>query len=294
MLKKIIQKIIIMPLTSLSYIYVGYEKLIRRMFPQLHGIARQVLIDLIDSDKNQVRHENTKFWLYTPNKICNFRHSTFSTKEPEMLEWIEEYGGEGAFYDIGANIGIYSLYYAKTQQGNVFSFEPSVFNLRQLAKNLSINKMDGRVTIISNPLTNKTGISSFTNGNTDEGGALSAFGVDYGHDGKPIDMDIKYSVVGFSLDDLLESGAIKEMPSIIKIDVDGIEHLILKGATKTLSISTLKSIFIEVNDDFEEQSAQVKTILESAGFKLKEKRHSEIFEGSAQFGSTYNQIWIRA
>ena len=93
MLKKIIQKFIIIPLTALSYIYVGYEKLIRRIFPQLHGIVRQVLIDLIDSDKNQVRHENTKFWLYTPNKICNFRHSTFSTKEPEMLEWIEEYGG---------------------------------------------------------------------------------------------------------------------------------------------------------------------------------------------------------
>ena len=45
----------------------------------------------------------------------------------------------GWFFDIGANIGIYSLYYAKCHRGNVYSFEPSVFNLRQLAKNVSSN-----------------------------------------------------------------------------------------------------------------------------------------------------------
>ena len=83
-------------------------------------------------------------------------------------------------------------------------------------------------------------------------------------------------------------------PSLIKIDVDGIEHLILKGASKTLRSKKLKSLFIEVYDDFEEQAHQVTTILESAGFALKEKRHSEIIDGSAQFGRTYNQIWVRA
>ena len=71
-----------------------------------------------------------------------------------MLEWIEQYGGNGAFYDIGANIGIYSLYYAKKfQNGNVYSFEPSVFNLRQLAKNISANALSDKITIINNPET---------------------------------------------------------------------------------------------------------------------------------------------
>ena len=55
----------------------------------------------------------------------------------------------------------------------------------------------------------------------------------------------------------------------------------------------LKSVFIEVNDDFEEQSHQVQTIMESAGFKLKEKRQSEMLDGNAQFGRTYNQIWLK-
>ena len=45
---------------------------------------------------------------------------TFETKEPETLKWIDEYGGDGAFYDIGANVGLYSLYFALTQSGSVF------------------------------------------------------------------------------------------------------------------------------------------------------------------------------
>jgi len=223
----------------------------------------------------------------------NLGIQSFSTKEPEILEWIEEFGG-GVFFDIGANIGIYSLFYAKATYGTVYSFEPSVFNLRQLAKNISVNKFSKRITIVSNPLSDRTGIATFINGTTEEGGALNAFGVDYGFDGEPIKDDITYSVLGFSLDDLFEKNLLPEAPSLIKIDVDGIEHLILKGASKTLKSKQLKSVFIEVNDDFKQQAHQVTAILESAGFELKEKRQSETTEKSATFGRTHNQIWIRA
>ena len=297
LIKQLIKFCIRAPGKVLASALFGYEKVVNMMFPQLTGSTRQDLIDVIDNDIRDVCHQNPnqeiRFKLYTPNKLCAYRHNTFSSKEPEMLEWIDEYGGEGTFYDIGANIGIYSLYYAKSKTGSVYSFEPSVFNLRQLAKNISINTMHDRITVVSNPLSNITGIATFTNGSTDEGGALSAFGVEYGHDGKPINSDIKYSVVGFSLDDLLKNGVISKAPSLIKIDVDGIEHLILSGAKNTLANDSLKSIFIEVNDDFEEQSVSVKRLLESAGFALKEKRQSDMIEGNPQFGRTYNQIWIR-
>ena len=118
---------------------------------------------------------------------------------------------------------------------------------------------------------------------------MSAFGVEYGYDGKPINSDINYCVLGFSLDDLFEKKILTELPSLMKIDVDGIEHLILKGASKTLKSSKLKSLFIEVNDDFAEQAHQVTTILKTAGFVLKEKRHSDIVQGSPDFGRTYNK-----
>ena len=78
---------------------------------------------------------------------------------------------------------------------------------------------------MTNPLADTTGIASFINGSADEGGALSAFKVDYGHDGKPMNSDIKYNMLGFSLDDLFKN-ILTETPSLIKIDKDGIEHLI--------------------------------------------------------------------
>jgi len=289
-LKNIIKNILLFPLNICFSAFRLYDTTLSNIFPKLKGLGRQQLINHIDRDVKLIKHGSASFKIYTPNRMCNYRHATFSIKEPEMLEWIEEYGG-GVFFDIGANIGIYSLYYTQAKQGNVYSFEPSVFNLRQLAKNISINQLSERITLVSNPLSESTGIAKFINGSADEGGALSAFGVKYGFDGEPIISDITYSVLGFSLDDMFEKSVLTEKPSLIKIDVDGIEHLILKGATKTLKSKELKSLYIEVNDDFKEQAHQVKNILESAGFALKEKRHSEMATG--RFERTYNQIWVR-
>ena len=221
------------------------------------------------------------------------RQKSFSTKEPETLEWIERYGGDGALYDIGANIGIYSIYYAKLKSGNVYSFEPSVFNLKQLAKNISVNALSERITIMPNPLSQKTGIAKFINSNNDEGGAQNAFGVEFGHDGKRIEKKFEYSLFGFSLDDLLKQGIIDEPPSLIKIDVDGIEHLILAGATKTLKQASCRSVLVEVNNDFLHQEEQVSQLLRDAGFSLFEKKHSEEVDNSTRFSGTYNQIWVK-
>ena len=140
MLKRAIKIALVFPLNVCHSVYKFYDTLLSNIFPQLKGVGRQQLINHIDSDIQLTKHGSASFKLYTPNHICNFRHRTFSTKEPEILEWIVEYGG-GVFFDIGANIGIYSLFYSQEKEGNVYSFEPSVFNLRQLAKNISINNL---------------------------------------------------------------------------------------------------------------------------------------------------------
>ena len=267
------------------------------IFPKnLNGYFREQINSKSDSfikttiHKN--RNEEIKFDIYTPNQICSMRHRTFSEKEPETLEWMDEFGGNGIFFDIGANIGIYSIYYALTNNGKVFSFEPSVFNLRQLAKNISINNLQNKISIIPNPLSDKTIFANFKNGNDREGGALSSFAVDYGFDGKKIDAEIEYNVMGFSLDELIEKGFLKEFPSLIKIDVDGIEHLILKGAKKTLKNATCKSISIEVNENFKVQSNEVSKILKECGFKFRSNKHSKM-SAKGEFSKTFNQVWVR-
>jgi FkbM family methyltransferase len=225
--------------------------------------------------------------------LCGFRANSFSTKEPETLAWIDEFGGAGPLFDVGANIGLYSLYYAATKSGTVYAFEPSVLNLGLLAKNIHANGFDKRIRIVSNPLTSHNQFADFSLSSVVEGGALSSFGVEYGHNGETLETIFSYQTLGFSLDYLLSAKLIEDPPQLIKIDVDGIEHLILSGAVDVLRSSSLKSLLIEVNDDFELQAKNVASLLTNSGFTLREKRHSEMI-ASGTFSTTFNQIWIKA
>ena len=85
---------------------------------------------------------------------------------------------------------------------------------------------------------------------------------------------------------------ITDYPNLIKIDVDGIEHLILAGAIETLKNPSCKTVLIEINDLFVEQAQSATKILLDCGFKLKEKRRSEII-GARKFAETFNQIWVK-
>lgn len=72
------------------------------------------------------------------------------------------------------------------------------------------------------------------------------------------------------------------------MDVDGIEHIILKGGKNVLK--NVKEILVEINEDFTEQLDNSRSILERAGFVLKNK---VTVSNSGTFQNTYNQIWIR-
>jgi hypothetical protein len=73
-------------------------------------------------------------------------------------------------------------------------------------------------------------------------------------------------------------------PDFLKIDVDGIEHFILRGGMDVLN--NVSSVLIEINDDFIDQSTESCIILEKAGLSL--FRKCEI-----NSGNQYNQWWIR-
>ena len=294
-MKNLLKKILILPQLFLVSLFFFIEKILKFILGETISLnAREFFINRIENETRIVKASPFKkipsFSLYTPNLLCLYRKVSFYTKEPEMLEWIEEYGNEDAvFFDIGANVGIYSIYYSLHTKGRTYSFEPSVFNLKQLAKNVSINSLSEKITIIPNPLSDNTGISNFRVSDLTEGGALNAFGVDYDYENNKFESLVEYSILGMSLDNMIDKGLIKELPSLIKIDVDGIEHLILSGATKTLSNEKCKSVYVEVNDDFKVQSKQVEKILTNCGFNLKEKRHSIEFDDT----NIYNQIWIK-
>ena len=108
--------------------------------------------------EDSITEKSLKLKFLTPNRVNKYRVNTFFTKEPETLEWINTFDENSVFFDIGANVGLYSCYAAKKKKCKVFAFEPSVFNLEILTKNIYINYLSDRITVISTPVTNETKI----------------------------------------------------------------------------------------------------------------------------------------
>jgi len=239
----------------------------------------------------EVMHGGVNLKFATPNSLCHWRAKTFSTKEPETLEWIESIPEASIFWDVGANVGLYSVYAAKIRNCQVWAFEPSVFNLELLARNIALNALTDKVFIVPIALNDHLGSNRLRMTTTEWGGALSTFGKNFGWDGKKIRQVFEFQTIGLSIDDVIHKLEIP-MPEYIKMDVDGIEHLILKGGLNTLH--NVKCILIEINDDFHEQAEQCHSLLTEVGLTLKEKRHSiDIAVSTGGFENTYNQIWVR-
>ena len=247
----------------------------------------EYLVKYIFEQKRNINYKNIKLAFYSPNRLNKFRIDTFSSKEPETLNWIEKFSQGSIFWDIGANIGLYSCYAAKLKNCNVYAFEPSIFNLEILTKNVFLNQLSNKVIIISFPLTDELKESEFKMTMTDWGGSMSTFGDDYTHDGSKLKKEFNYNTVGMSMDECVDVLKIKQ-PNYIKIDVDGIEHLILKGGTRTLNKA--KSVLVEVDENFILQVEKTREYLTKAGLKLKEKLQSDSI-GKSEFKSIFNQIW---
>ena len=239
-----------------------------------------------------VKHGQTELVFAVPNQLNRFRIDTFSSKEPETLEWIDSIPEGSVLWDIGANVGLYSCYAAKVRDCQVFAFEQSVFNLELLARNIYLNSLTHKIAIIPLPLSDRLAFNTLNMTSMEWGGALSTFGEDYGWDGLKMQQVFQFQTVGLSSDDAVQLLHLPQ-PNYIKIDVDGIEHLILSGGKTVLN--KVDGILIEVNDDFHAQADQCKKLLQETGLVLKEKRHSEMFDSVESFGGgkVWNQIWHR-
>lgn len=292
-MRHLIKVILFSPTTFLGLLINCYAFLLDRV----SGLLGQEAIDLYaNSLKNRlatVHHrlgnQDLNLQFYVPNRLCHYRAESFSSKEPETLKWIDEFGDDGVLFDIGANIGLYSVYFARTKKQDVYAFEPSVFNLGLLAKNVNVNHVEDFVRIVTTPLSSSNQFADFRLSSPDEGGALSAFGVSFGQDGQELKKFINYKTMGFSLDYLIDSGSIKSKPALIKIDVDGIEHLILAGAQETLKRTECRSVLVEVNENFSEQFQAVHNIMTGCGF-IMDPRYNQ---HRSDRNIPRNQIWTK-
>ncbi len=265
---------------KLSYLIYKILKILDIFFHKITG--RSFLIwfsEFIENDsykKIKILDRDVKF--FVPNYITNWLIDEFYTKEPETLEWIDSFEKKEnkiIFWDIGANIGIYSIYASlKYSNIEVVSFEPSTSNLRILTRNISINKLEEKIKVNQFPLSNvENKYLMFNEGKFIEGVGIHTWGENYNFEGKYFNPVNNYKIYGTTINYLLNNN-ILAIPNYIKIDVDGIEHLILRGASKYLKNPNIKSLSIELNENFKEQLDSAFNIMKENNFNFKHKKHA--------------------
>jgi FkbM family methyltransferase len=210
------------------------------------------------------------------NSIERWRVDTLFTKEPQTVQWIQDYVKEGdIFYDIGANIGIYSLLAAIKvgKSGSIYAFEPHAFSFTKLLNNISINSLDEVVLPLSCALGNRVERLSFNYKSLDPGSSDSQLGTYMDMNENifvPMCTEVKISE---TVDTLVEGHGLKP-PTHIKIDVDGNELLILKGMRNTLINFKPKSVQVEINQRYK---VDLFEFMQSCGYK-------EIIKGYTMYG----------
>jgi FkbM family methyltransferase len=220
--------------------------------------------------------DGASFKLVTSNPLLLWRAKTFFTKEPDTLKWIDSMPKESVFFDVGANVGVYSIY-AGMKGLNVFSFEPEASNYFILNSNIKINNLDKTVKAFCLAISDSTTFDTLRLTSVEPGAALNSFSENIDHAGKTFSPISEQGCLSFSVDDLAADSHFGT-PDYLKIDVDGLEYKILNGADKTLKNPKLKEVLMEVNEMLDRDMKLVEQI-NSCGFKVRLKSEPEYDAG---------------
>ena len=185
--------------------------------------------------------------------------------EPDTIEWINNLPpGPITLWDIGANVGCYSLLAALRPDVRVLAFEPAAASYRLLNENIELNAMDDRITALPVAFCAETKIDSLNMAVTNAGSSMHGFGIEVDQFGEAIDTRFRQGAISYSIDDFVRTYRPK-LPTCIKIDVDGLEPDILRGGRDTLSSSTVRTVILEVEGN-ETRSRELVEMMSTLGF----------------------------
>src|SRR6185437_15575773 len=226
------------------------------------------------------------------NLLCKCGHGrllwrarTFHTEEPETVGWLDSIDSGDCLWDVGANVGLYSIYAAKFRRCKVYAFEPESQNFALLIENIALNQVGENCQPACVAISDKTGLGTLHVRYVTKGGAYNLFDAPDADLAATKDLpetikavmqgaseksSIRQMLFGTSLDDLFLDYKL-ELPTHLKIDVDGLEPWIIQGGQRLLEEKRLRTILIEINKKSNRDMA-IPEILAGKGFRLSSSR----------------------
>lgn len=264
---------LILFILKLSYIFLS--KLPRGRFILSEFLEYQV------SRSTKVDNPEGEITFLTPNWLTFYRANTLFSKEPETISWIRSMSTTDLLWDIGANVGTYSIFAARRGL-DVVAIEPSFLNLEILCRNIISNNLEQKVTVLPLALDSQAGVHKLfmSKDNMMIGGAHNSIRQDLDQFGNKMENCQVLNWPTLPIDQLIQLLGMK-IPNHIKIDVDGCELEILQGGIGMLK--EVSSILVEMHKE-NPSSEQIEKLLTSIGFISDRDNNPESF----------NRIWMKS
>lgn len=184
------------------------------------------------------RFRGQKYIFKDGNERLLWRYKTQFEVENDLCNWIDTFEKSDIFYDIGSNVGMFSIYAAK-KKIFTYSFEPHPSNVEILYWNIYLNKLSKYIAPLQYALYDKKKLLNFKIRDLTGGVARNTLIK------KKNRNDLSIFTISHDLDSLIDDMSLLK-PTKVKIDVDGNELKILAGMKKTLV--NVKEIYIEMLD----------------------------------------------
>lgn len=236
---------------------------------------------------SSLQHDGRTLHFQTPNTMTRWRVESLFTKEPDTIAWLQAMKPGEVLVDIGANVGMYTIFGAVCRGVKVHAFEPESQNYALLNANIALNRLSAQVMAYPLALSDRMGADALYLSDFSAGGSCHSFGEQVGFDLQPRGSAFTQGAFSVTLDQLVESGTVP-VPDHVKMDVDGFEHKVIAGARKTLQQPRVQTVLVELNTHLPEHQGAIEE-LQRLGFGYDPQqvqgalRASGAFEGVGEF-----------
>jgi FkbM family methyltransferase len=193
-------------------------------------------------------------------KTAAGRATSLLTRQPGTIAWIDSFRPDSVFWDVGANVGVYTLYAAVRGGTNVVAFEPAAVNYFLLTANCEANSVDDRVECLLLGLGNEKAIARL---HVSQFGPARSFSFrergEHPHKGRQ-------PALIMSMDQLIEEYGLA-CPNYLKIDAPGLTEAIVTGGRRMLQRPEVRELHIEVREQ-SRGGQRILEVLRQAGFAV--------------------------